>query len=115
MRGGRAKFGADAGQITGNVLKQGPRGFNSDVPSLRIQNAEKVRQVRCQQGFAPGDDDMARGKVANGIHNGCGRYFVSLGLPRCIGVSQKVQRKLQPEVRTNAEGTPVRSPSPWIE
>ena len=26
-----------------------------------------------------------------------------------------MQRRLQPEVRTKTEGTPVSSPSPWIE
>jgi hypothetical protein len=30
-------------------------------------------------------------------------------------LSHQLQRRLQPEVRTKTEGTPVSSPSPWIE
>src|ERR1017187_6485286 len=31
------------------------------------------------------------------------------------GVSHHTQRKLQPLVRTNTEGTPTSEPSPWME
>jgi hypothetical protein len=40
---------------------------------------------------------------------------VPSGFQDVYGVSHQVQRRLQPEVRTNTLGTPARMPSPWIE
>src|SRR5512147_670422 len=48
------------------------------------------------------------------------RMFLTLqvlpsGCHDVYGVSHQRQRKLQPLVRTNTEGTPSKRPSPWIE
>ena len=37
------------------------------------------------------------------------------GLQDVYGVSHHVQRRLQPLVRTNTDGTPTNDPSPWTE
>ena len=37
------------------------------------------------------------------------------GFHEAYGVSHQRQRRLQPEVRMKTVGTPVSSPSPWIE
>ncbi|MEJ1973746.1 MAG: hypothetical protein WDM96_15160 [Lacunisphaera sp.] len=40
---------------------------------------------------------------------------VPSGFHDAYGVSHQLQRKLQPLVRMNTDGTPVSSPSPWSE
>src|SRR6202008_4490237 len=37
------------------------------------------------------------------------------GVQEAYFVSHQLHRRLQPEVRTKTEGTPVNSPSPWME